>query len=79
MGKINESILQKQVAFRLAEAEYRKLRTRVLQRDGWRCQFCGSMKNLEVHHQEFRSHLGRNVEENLITLCHSCHSAAHGT
>jgi len=29
---------------------YRQLRLQVLERDGWHCQVCGSMMNLEVHH-----------------------------
>jgi hypothetical protein len=33
--------------------------------------------NLEVHHQEFRSHSGHDSEENLITLCSTCHASAH--
>jgi len=56
---------------------YDDLRQQVLRRDGWRCQSCGSMSNLEVHHQEFRSHGGTDSELNLITLCDSCHSQAH--
>jgi len=35
----------------------------------WRCQFCGSMQNLQVHHLKFRSQSGDDVEQNLITLC----------
>jgi hypothetical protein len=27
-------------------------------RDSWRCQSCGTMSNLEVHHKQFRSHSG---------------------
>jgi 5-methylcytosine-specific restriction endonuclease McrA len=49
----------------------------VLRRDGWRCQLCGVMANLEVHHREFRSHSGRDSEENLITLCTPCHATLH--
>jgi hypothetical protein len=30
--------------------EYRELWTLVLQRDGWRCQRCGSFMKLQVHH-----------------------------
>jgi 5-methylcytosine-specific restriction endonuclease McrA len=48
-----------------------------LHRDGWRCQSCGAMSNLEVHHKEFRSHSGHDSEENLITMCTACHAAAH--
>jgi len=53
------------------------LRLRVLRRDGWRCQSCGAMSNLEVHHKQFRSHSGHDSEENLITLCVSCHAQMH--
>jgi len=69
--------LTTRVLLRLDEHEYGELREQVLRRDGWRCQFCGSMTNLEVHHQEFRSHSGQDHEDNLITLCHNCHSALH--
>jgi 5-methylcytosine-specific restriction endonuclease McrA len=69
--------LAKRVSVRLDDREYGELREQVLRRDGWRCQFCGSMTNLEVHHQIFRSHSGPDQENNLITLCNGCHSAEH--
>ena len=63
---------------RLDAASYERLRQQVLRRDGWRCQVCGAMSNLEVHHKEFRSHLGEDSEPNLITLCSTCHASNHG-
>ena len=69
--------LHKQVTVRLEQQEYEELRQFVLRRDNWRCQFCGSWKNLEVHHQQFRSHSGEDLEENLITLCADCHALTH--
>jgi len=30
-----------------------------------------------VHHQQYRSHSGADLEQNLITLCSECHSTAH--
>ncbi|MGO8797255.1 MAG: HNH endonuclease [Candidatus Sulfotelmatobacter sp.] len=62
---------------RLDVMEYERLRQRVLCRDGWRCQSCGTMSNLEVHHKDFRSHSGEDSEENLITLCSTCHTSIH--
>jgi 5-methylcytosine-specific restriction endonuclease McrA len=56
---------------------YEKLRKQVLRRDGWRCQVCGSMQNLQVHHQRLRSQQGSDDELNLITLCVDCHEAQH--
>ena len=62
---------------RLDPSSYESLRQQVLRRDVWRCQACGSMSNLEVHHVRFRSQSGSDLEENLITLCASCHAAVH--
>jgi len=41
---------------------YHELQRQVLDRDGWRCQTCGSMQNLQVHHLKFRSQSGGDVE-----------------
>jgi hypothetical protein len=38
---------------RLDPVSYEILRQQVLRRDGWRCQSCGAMSNLEIHHKEF--------------------------
>ena len=64
-------------SLRLDPLSYESLRQQILRRDGWRCQSCGTMSNLEVHHREFRSHSGADSEENLITLCHVCHAQNH--
>lgn len=55
-------------------------KARVLNRDGYKCQICkGKHKDskLEIHHIVFRSQGGSDEAENLITLCHTCHSALH--
>ena len=62
---------------RLDPTAYQRLRQQVLRRDVWRCQACGEMSNLEVHHKEFRSQSGDDSEENLITLCTACHAYLH--
>jgi 5-methylcytosine-specific restriction endonuclease McrA len=67
----------KQAPIKLQGENYRELRKQVLRRDGWRCQLCGSMSNLEVHHKEFRSLSGDDTEHNLITLCRACHCLVH--
>lgn len=71
------SIGPKPDRLRLDPVAYDQLRQQILRRDGWRCQFCGTMSNLEVHHKEFRSHSGNDSEENLITLCARCHLVIH--
>jgi len=62
---------------RLDPLSYDGLRRQILRRDGWRCQSCGAMSNLEVHHREFRSQGGDDSEKNLIALCSECHRTLH--
>ena len=62
---------------RLNPDSYGQLRNQVLRSDRWRCQSCGIMSNLEVHHQRFRSQSGDDSTENLITLCTACHAKIH--
>jgi 5-methylcytosine-specific restriction endonuclease McrA len=72
-------IRPKQPRLRLYPEWYEQLCREVLQRDGWRCQSCGSLKNLQVHHKKFRSQSGDDSERNLITLCSDCHLTLHGS
>jgi 5-methylcytosine-specific restriction endonuclease McrA len=67
----------KRPRLRLQQGTYEQLHQAVLHRDGWRCQSCGIMTNLEVHHQTFRSQSGDDSEQNLITLCTACHATVH--
>ena len=69
---------QKRPRLKLDPKEYAIVRTRVLERDGWRCQECGAMEGLEVHHMKPRGRLGDDVIDNLITLCVGCHGKCHG-
>jgi 5-methylcytosine-specific restriction endonuclease McrA len=70
-------IRAKSPRLRLSLELYEDVRQQVLRRDGWRCQSCGTMSNLEVHHQAFRSQFGDDSEENMITLCAGCHAGIH--
>ena len=62
---------------RLDRVLYETLRQEVLRRDAWRCQSCGKMSHLQVHHKIFRSHMRIDSEANLITLCTVCHARVH--
>lgn len=60
-------------------SKYKKWKKEVLNRDNYRCQNCGSIKNLVVHHIKG---FAKNKEErfnvnNGITLCQKCHKEVH--
>ncbi|MGD1212734.1 MAG: HNH endonuclease [Candidatus Acidiferrales bacterium] len=71
------SVRPKRPRLRLDRCSYETLHLQVLRRDGWRCQYCGSLRDLQVHHMQSRSLLGDDAEDNLITLCARCHRRTH--
>lgn len=59
---------------------YENTRAMILDRDGHECQCCHGRhrdSRLEVHHIIYRMNGGSDDQENLITLCHTCHTALH--
>lgn len=59
---------------------FENTKAKVLNRDGYTCQCCKGKRRdskLEVHHIIFRSQGGSDEEDNLITLCHTCHWKLH--
>jgi 5-methylcytosine-specific restriction endonuclease McrA len=71
-------MLKKVKRIKLGKEAYRRLMRRVLDRDGWRCQKCGSLEHLQIHHKLERSAQGNDAVANLITLCAHCHLGQHG-
>jgi len=71
-------MLRKVKRIKLGRRVYGRLMRRVLERNGWRCQRCGSLENLQVHHEIKRGHQGNDALANLVTLCAYCHLAEHG-
>jgi 5-methylcytosine-specific restriction endonuclease McrA len=63
---MSDSILQKRPRIRLASVPYASLRKKILARDNWRCQVCGHLMNLDVHHLRRRSALGDDTETNQV-------------
>lgn len=51
------------------------LRRRVLERDEYRCVYCGTHKDLTLDHVEPEIHGGATTEDNLRTACKSCNSS----
>ena len=61
----------------LQSKEWQIVRRKRLQIDGYKCQMCGTGKNLQVHHISYE-HLGQEKEiDDLVTLCKECHQKVH--
>lgn len=48
-----------------------------MQRAGWRCSRCRSMRPLQPHHRKYRSHGGTHRIDNLEPVCWDCHRMIH--
>jgi hypothetical protein len=73
--KIDKELYQKGANYGFANTK-----AYVLDRDEYVCQNCkGKSKDssLHVHHIIFRSNGGSDEQENLITLCKTCHDSLH--
>jgi len=53
------------------------LREKIINRDNGMCLLCGETANLSVHHKIPLNKGGDNEDENLETLCNTCHSKSH--
>lgn len=64
--------------------EWRNKREKILYRDGYKCRWCGSMFDLNVHHKYYSAYPNEVLvkpwdypDDALITLCKDCHKKAH--
>lgn len=55
---------------------WKENREKRLRHDGYRCAFCGTAKNLQVHHITYEN-LGHEKMEDMLTLCRGCHERLH--
>lgn len=69
--------------FSYDSATWKRVRDRILRRDGYQCQICkryGRMRQAtEVHHIKHVDEYPELALEpsNMISLCHACHNAQH--
>ena len=63
--------------YQLSEYEGNNWRQKVLWRDRYTCQHCGSEDKLQAHHIRKRSKGGTNRVSNGVALCEQCHSDLH--
>ncbi len=57
--------------------EHTKAQRAGKERDLYTCQICGSTDHTEGHHLLDFSFGGAANEDNIMTLCHDCHSNVH--
>ena len=61
-----------------ATSKWKRLRRKVIFRDGAKCVECGARESLEVHHLTY-ARFTQEALGDLVTLCHQCHKQTHRT
>ena len=63
---------------------WKEKREKILKRDGYKCRWCGSIDDLQVHHKYYNKYPdGSRVrawdypDDALIVLCRDCHKKYH--
>jgi 5-methylcytosine-specific restriction endonuclease McrA len=74
-------VMAQAIGFKTYEAylqspHWKRLRRRVLERDQCRCRRCNSKTRLQIHHLTY-IRIGKELLEDLLTLCNDCHKRAH--
>ena len=59
----------------LSSEQWRQRRDKYIA-DHASCAACGATRRLHVHHVSYRR-LGRELDSDLLTLCHVCHTEVH--
>ena len=60
----------------LISPEWKYIRDKRLQYDGYRCRICNTAKNLQVHHRTY-ARIYKEELDDLTTLCGDCHEMYH--
>ena len=62
----------------LASPRWAELREKVFARDGRACKFCGSDKDLQVHHRDYGRGWDCIDKDVVVVVCRRCHRVIHG-
>lgn len=58
---------------KLKDPRWRKKRAAIIERDNRKCKQCGGYQHLEVHHKKYTGEPWEAPDEDLETLCLTCH------
>ena len=70
-------VISKEYRMYMGSALWSKKRNARIRIDGSRCVICGSDHDLNVHHLTYRNFMHENVQQDLVTLCITCHMMLH--
>lgn len=59
---------------KLKDPRWQKKRLKILERDEWKCKYCGDTETtLHVHHLQYKGSPWASQDDHLETVCLHCH------
>jgi RNA-directed DNA polymerase len=55
-------------------SHWRELKESIKAERGAKCEICGDVNNLDLHHMIARKNKGKDVKSNLQLICRTCHA-----
>lgn len=67
-------------AQKLRDPRWQRRRLEILERDGFKCAYCGDNGcTLHVHHKRYRGEPWEALDDDLETVCEVCHDGLHAS
>lgn len=76
-ARVPKSRTASQTLSALVEAVYKLRSMEVFARAKYRCERCGRLEPLQIHHRKYRSHGRQDSASNLEAVCMKCHNLEH--
>jgi len=77
---LNKDLILIKAKAKREKRDFNGMRQAILKRDNYQCIWCGTKRNLVVHHKDKKgrcSKIKNNKKSNLVTLCKVCHIVVH--
>jgi len=75
-NKLFENAKRKYLKY-LQSEDWAQIKIDLYQTRGKVCEYCGSTKNIQVHHLTYKN-IYKEEPEDLVLLCKDCHRKEHG-
>lgn len=81
---MNRNRFYKKYSLQLNSYKWKNKRQQIIERDKYKCVYCGRTDNLQVHHTYYLIYENNEKvkpwnypDESLITVCNDCHKKIH--
>lgn len=57
--------------------QWLQMKRAIIRKRGRKCEMCGALSLLELHHKNYDMEPGKEKETDLLLICDKCHNSLH--